>query len=233
MLAQAALVHTGAVTHSNANCALSLLLLLQLLLLQGMVREHDFDTVIVNGTPVEPPFAYAWINLDPWLTGERERVAIPTAHSRAVGMSNPAVAVPAHTAARSAPAAAVAALASAAAAAVSGVTTVQQQMQQQQHSPAAAAVTGAGALALAAATNSPKRKGPSFAWPKIDVPTQCEDSWDCDSPMVCCDFAFFKVCCNQGMGSPVQEPRLIPIPIPVEEEYPRYPPQYPPYGDRW
>ncbi|CAM9428806.1 unnamed protein product [Choristocarpus tenellus] len=34
---------------------------------QGMVRRHDLETISVNGTPAEPPFAHAWINMPAWL----------------------------------------------------------------------------------------------------------------------------------------------------------------------
>lgn len=33
----------------------------------GIVRKHAIETIIVNGTPVKPPFAQAWINLPSWL----------------------------------------------------------------------------------------------------------------------------------------------------------------------
>ena len=67
-----------------------------------------------------------------------------------------------------------------------------------------------------------------FSWPNVELPSGCDNSWDCDSPMQCCDFVLFKVCCNEGMGNPVSEPRLVPIPIPVED-FPGYPPRYPDY----
>lgn len=34
----------------------------------GLVRRHDVETIIVNGTPVKPPFAQAWMQLPPWVT---------------------------------------------------------------------------------------------------------------------------------------------------------------------
>jgi hypothetical protein len=175
---------------------------------EGLVRGHNFETIVVNGTPVEPPFAYAWINLDPWLVGERvPGVAIPTAHSQ-MQPPNSMAFTPA---------------------------AIDESVQQQQQQTPPVSVSGAGAVALAAAVpanskkNSGGKKKPAFAVPKVDLPKGCENSWDCDSPQVCCDFAFFKMCCNQGMGVPVvPEPRLIPIPIPVEE---RYPPDYGRYPD--
>lgn len=35
---------------------------------EGLVRRHDVETIIVNGTPVKPPFAQAWMQLPPWVS---------------------------------------------------------------------------------------------------------------------------------------------------------------------
>lgn len=35
----------------------------------GFVFRHNLETIIVNGTPVEPPFTNAFINMDPFLAG--------------------------------------------------------------------------------------------------------------------------------------------------------------------
>lgn len=34
----------------------------------GLAYRHELETVVVNGTPVEPPYAYAWINLPAWVS---------------------------------------------------------------------------------------------------------------------------------------------------------------------
>lgn len=34
----------------------------------GLIRRHDVETIIVNGTPVTPPFAKAWMQLPSWVT---------------------------------------------------------------------------------------------------------------------------------------------------------------------
>ena len=34
----------------------------------GLAHRHELETVVVNGTPVEPPYAYAWINLPAWVS---------------------------------------------------------------------------------------------------------------------------------------------------------------------
>jgi len=58
------------------------------------------------------------------------------------------------------------------------------------------------------------------------LPGQCEGMWDCDSPMECCDFVMFKMCCRGGVGIPAflePQPSLVPIPIPVERGPPGMP----------
>ena len=58
------------------------------------------------------------------------------------------------------------------------------------------------------------------------LPGQCEGMWDCDSPMECCDFVMFKMCCRGGVGIPAflePQPSLVPIPIPVERGPPGRP----------
>ena len=46
------------------------------------------------------------------------------------------------------------------------------------------------------------------------LPDSCENIWDCDSPLNCCDYGLFKVCCNSG--APAFRP--IPIPVPIEPQ---------------
>ena len=58
------------------------------------------------------------------------------------------------------------------------------------------------------------------------LPGQCEGMWDCDSPMECCDFVMFKMCCRGGLGIPAfvePAPVLVPIPVPVERGPPGMP----------
>ena len=65
------------------------------------------------------------------------------------------------------------------------------------------------------------------------LPQACESSWDCDSPMVCCDLLVASVCCDGGLFIPVRQGpmgqgSMVPIPIPVEPDQPNgMPPQYP------
>lgn len=56
----------------------------------------------------------------------------------------------------------------------------------------------------------------------------CETSYDCESPQVCCDLFFGKICCGGGLMIPANpQPVPIPIPIPVERDPYPSPPQYP------
>ena len=59
---------------------------------------------------------------------------------------------------------------------------------------------------------------PAFSF----LPDKCDNIWDCEAPLSCCDFGFFKVCCDQGV------PAFAPIPIPVPVDPYPYPPQSPP-----
>lgn len=52
----------------------------------GNVYRHELETVVVNGTPVEPPFAYAWINLPAWVAspGSKQPSAIPAPYANGI-----------------------------------------------------------------------------------------------------------------------------------------------------
>jgi len=96
-----------------------------------------------------------------------------------------------------------------------------------------AAVDGAAAKKKAKPGRDLRKKTPKQ---KL-LPGTCENMWDCESPMQCCDFLFVKICCNGGIGTPVWQPqqgRLVPIPIPVERSpgeggFPGGGPPRPPY----
>lgn len=72
----------------------------------------------------------------------------------------------------------------------------------------------------------------------ISAPQQCETSYDCDAPMVCCDLIFASVCCHSGLlvppsGNSRMRPQEALIPIPVEaddQDRPQQPPSDGPYG---
>ena len=56
----------------------------------------------------------------------------------------------------------------------------------------------------------------------VSAPQQCETSYDCEAPMVCCDLLFASVCCAGGLMIPTTDSRLPgalqrqAIPVPVE-----------------
>ena len=68
-------------------------------------------------------------------------------------------------------------------------------------------------------------------------PQECETSYDCDAPMVCCDLIVASVCCSGGQrasnGEGQMQGQLIPIPVEVDKPLPgdprggSTPPQYP------
>ena len=76
-----------------------------------------------------------------------------------------------------------------------------------------------------------EQKGGFFAAMKRTMPKQCETSYDCERPEVCCDLLFGTVCCSGGMMIPtVDGPQMglqrQAIPIPVEADSPTpMPPQ--------
>lgn len=69
--------------------------------------------------------------------------------------------------------------------------------------------------------------GGFFSAMKRTMPKQCETSYDCERPEVCCDLLFGTVCCSGGMMIPtVDGPQMglqrqgAMIPIPVEADRP-------------
>ena len=68
----------------------------------------------------------------------------------------------------------------------------------------------------------------------LSAPQQCETSYDCEAPMVCCDLLFATVCCTGGLliptadrtGTGALQRQAIPIPVERDNE-PSAPPQYP------
>lgn len=74
----------------------------------------------------------------------------------------------------------------------------------------------------------------------VSMPQQCETSFDCEEPEVCCDLLFARVCCAGGMLIPSVSPEQSlqrqrqAIPIPVERDGPFVPPgagNLPPRGN--
>ncbi|CAM9241888.1 unnamed protein product, partial [Phaeothamnion confervicola] len=168
----------------------------------GLVKSHVFETIIVNGTPVEPPFAYAWINLDSWLGAETPTM-VPG------GVASSLLAAPAKIAAAAAAVPPAAAAAPVQMAATALLTPVQVAAAAALATPvrmAAAAPRNEGGRSQRSSSSGNKNSARSKqdkGWPKVDLPNSCESSWDCDSPQTCCDFVLFKVCCSQGgLGTP-------------------------------
>lgn len=79
------------------------------------------------------------------------------------------------------------------------------------------------AAAELAAEEKKKKRGNFLRNMMGDIMTDtCESNYDCERPMVCCDFVFKKVCCASGMkvmnGIPGQ---MQPLRVPVPVEFPR------------
>lgn len=91
---------------------------------------------------------------------------------------------------------------------------VQQQKQQQ------AAQQNAAALA---AEEKKKKRGSFLKNMMGDVLTDtCESNYDCERPMVCCDFMFKKVCCASGMKVMNFVPgQMQPLRVPIPAKVPR------------
>ncbi|GKZ01399.1 hypothetical protein MPSEU_001090700 [Mayamaea pseudoterrestris] len=60
----------------------------------------------------------------------------------------------------------------------------------------------------------------------------CETNYDCERPMVCCDFGITKKCCSSGMRVVDGPPQYATVPVPqgIDDEY-GYPPGRGPAGD--
>jgi hypothetical protein len=68
----------------------------------------------------------------------------------------------------------------------------------------------------------PKKKDGLFG---LSSPQQCETSYECDAPMVCCDLIVLSVCCSggilTGLPGPSLQRRAIPIPVEEDSPFPR------------
>ena len=191
----------------------------------GIAYRHDLETVVVNGTPVEPPFAYAWINLPAWVSrgvaGKSGKPAsLPIPHG-AVGSSR----FEAQQTALELDADAAAVLR----AAQTDPTLRSEFMETLEvlmatdgtdglvdgggGEVAGDETTNGGGLVEERETAANKKvramKGKKNRW------FGCDTSFDCTGGMVCCDFGLVKVCCSNGVRQPKfgdLVPSLIPIP---------------------
>lgn len=208
----------------------------------GLAYRHELETVVVNGRAVEPPFAYAWINLPAWVS--RGVVAKPAA-------AGPALPTP-HASAAAAQQqqfeqqgeleladVGVGAMLNAARTdpelrgdymnALSKVLMMDTDGTAAESSEAggaggadgdrakdaatAAATATAAANMKRARAEKEKKKGGWFGSKGAEL--VCETSWDCTGGMVCCDFVLLKVCCSNGIRQPKFGeliPSLVPIP---------------------
>ncbi|CAM9842349.1 unnamed protein product, partial [Scytosiphon promiscuus] len=164
----------------------------------GLAYRHELETVVVNGRAVEPPFAYAWINLPAWVsrgsTGKATAgAALPTPHANAAA-GGPALRGDY----------------------MKTLSTVL--MMDADGAESGGGGDGAGgsdtdtAVEEAAAAAAKKEKNRRAAakkekkkggWFGSNGPElACETSWDCTGGMVCCDFVLLKVCCSNGIRQP-------------------------------
>jgi hypothetical protein len=79
----------------------------------------------------------------------------------------------------------------------------------------------AAEAALVAEEKKQKSKNPFDAFLSAVIPDRCESNEDCDSPLLCCDFVFKKICC--ASGTPVGhynslERHLAYIPVPAQPD---------------
>ena len=66
---------------------------------------------------------------------------------------------------------------------------------------------------------------PAFlAGRRLKGPAACEDNFDCERPMTCCDLLVARVCCSSGLmvgrPQPSLQGSLIPIPVEKDEPFP-------------
>lgn len=200
----------------------------------GMAYRHELETVIVNGTPVEPPFAYAWINLPAWVS--RGAAAKPGAMPAPNGLVSPsspsrlfedpaAAALEVDlglatmlTAARTDPElrgdylGALTVLMSADASEGGGGSEERGVGDAGGGRGADQKDGGAEAEPKKAKTIKGKKKQ---GWFGLQNKLECDTSFDCTGGMVCCDFVLVKVCCSNGIRQPKfgdLVPSLVPIP---------------------
>lgn len=224
----------------------------------GLAYRHELETVVVNGRAVEPPFAYAWINLPAWVSrGVVAKQAgaggaLPTPHQQfeqqgELELEVADVGVGAMLdAARTDPELRGdymnalsrvlmmdtdgAAAESGGASEASGGGGGEGADGDRDEDAAAAAATAANKKRTLA--EKEKKKGGWFGSKGAEL--ACETSWDCTGGMVCCDFVLLKVCCSNGIRQPKFGeliPSLVPIPGRGRNENDNAPKRTPPPGN--
>lgn len=209
----------------------------------GLAYRHELETVVVNGTPVEPPYAYAWINLPAWVSrgakaGAGGGPAMPAPNGIITspqfdfdfdlnfkGFSTPvepeASAGSLLAAARTDPelrgdfmSALSVLMAAEGADSLGG-------------GGGGGVEEGGGGMAAAAESDeatavaeTPKKEARTIkgkkkdGWFGLQGKLECDTSFDCTGGMVCCDFVLVKVCCSNGIRQP-KFGDLVPSLVPI------------------
>ena len=168
---------------------------------QGKVFKHVVDRVQVGGRPLSPPYSVGWLAFREYvlagLDGPRP-AAVPSFGFESSDVGQDALVL---------------------------MSAMSASSDVAQDAPVVMSASDGESEAP-----PPKKTKPRAAKEKKQkrklLPGQCEGMWDCDSPMECCDFVMFKMCCRGGLGIPAflePAPVLVPIPVPVERGPPGMP----------
>ncbi|CAM9702165.1 unnamed protein product, partial [Choristocarpus tenellus] len=160
----------------------------------GMVSRHDVETIVVNGKPVEPPFAYAWINLPDWVSQPQSgKVAVPQIapqfNFHLQDLEDVDTVLPSMNMVEASDNAER-----------GGETSFSLESQSRTED-------------VKATERTEKQPNNEWGFPKMEIPNGCETSWDCSGDQVCCDFLLVKMCCSNGIRQPIFTPATIPIPV--------------------
>lgn len=224
----------------------------------GLAYRHDLETVVVNGRAVEPPFAYAWINLPAWVSRgavgkpagagaalptpqfeeRRPQLELELADMGVGAMLDAARTDPELRGDYMKVLSTVLMMDTDGAAAaesgggVGGADGDSDGDAGAEDAAADAAAKKRAAVAAKAALEEEKKKGGWFGSKGAEL--TCETSWDCTDGMVCCDFVLLKVCCTGGIRQPKFGeliPSLVPIPGRGRNENDNPPSRTPPGGN--
>ncbi|CAM9906626.1 unnamed protein product [Laminaria digitata] len=178
---------------------------------KGLVRRHDLETIIVNGTPAKPPFAQAWLHPPSWIT-KGEAAAVLAAPLGVLGFP---------TGWRSSPSALDGAeiVAGMVAATTERKPPTRASTREVEGGGEGKAWDSGSKKAPAGKTltekKDKKKKKKKGFWPiEYDGPLGCETSWDCTGGYVCCDLLVVRICCSNGVMQ--RKPGdLIPVLTPI------------------
>lgn len=208
---------------------------------EGLAYRHELETVIVNGTPVEPPFAYAWINLPAWVSrGAGAKAAGVGAGVGAMPASNGIVTQASRFDGGNGRSLeldmGVGALLSAAQTDpelreefMSTLTVLMASDASENLGTGGEPGGGGGGGAEGGSGGGDEKVAAPAAdkkvrevkgkkkqgWFGLQDNLECDTSFDCTGGMVCCDFLLVKVCCSNGIRQPKFGdliPSLVPIP---------------------